>query len=113
MKKMYWIYLSSWPYDLDAEGDRSADRECFEGIPGSEEAERSMGEILLHHRLVQFYLLYVAGLFVAFFWDYLHIPPASGDDTPAPRNEAEHEAPGLPPPPPLPHSAGQQKSANL
>jgi hypothetical protein len=35
-----------------------------------------MGNLLLHHPLIQFYLLFVAALFVAFLWDYLRNPPA-------------------------------------
>ena len=46
-----------------------------------------MGTLLLHNPWVQFYLLYVAALFVACIWDYLRNPPAIQDDSRTPRNE--------------------------
>jgi hypothetical protein len=41
--------------------------------------EKTMANFLLHHPWVQFYLLYVAILFVAFVWDYLRHPRAIQD----------------------------------
>jgi hypothetical protein len=54
-----------------------------------------MGIFLLHHPLVQFYLLFVAALFIAFIWDYLRNPPAIPDSSRTPRNEIAHGAPGV------------------
>ena len=54
-----------------------------------------MGNVLLHHPLVQFYLLFVAALFIAFIRDYLRNPPANPDGSRRPRNEIAHGAPGL------------------
>jgi hypothetical protein len=36
-----------------------------------------MGTLLLHHPLVQFYLVYVGALLVALIWDYWRNPPAA------------------------------------
>jgi hypothetical protein len=54
-----------------------------------------MGNLLLHYPLVQFYLLYVGALFVAFLWDFLRNPPAIRDGSGTPRNEMADGTPGL------------------
>jgi hypothetical protein len=83
-------------------GQWSADREIIEGLPGNEEDQSSMGNLLLHHPLIQFYLLFVAALFVAFLWDYLRNPPAIQDRSRTPRNEMADGTPGF-----FPSAAGQ------
>jgi hypothetical protein len=45
------------------------DREFLEGAPRSDDEERNVDTLLLHHPLIHFYLLYVAALFIALFWD--------------------------------------------
>ena len=60
-----------------------------------------MGALLLHHPLVQFYLLYAGALWAVFIWDYLRNLPAARDGARAPRNEA---AQGGASPPPRPRS---------
>jgi len=54
-----------------------------------------MGNLLLHHPLIQFYLLFVAALFVAFLWDYLRNPPAIPDGSRTPSNEMAGGTAGL------------------
>jgi hypothetical protein len=54
-----------------------------------------MGTLLLHNPWVQFCLLRVAALLVAYTWSYLRNPPAIQDDSRTPRNEVAHGAPGL------------------
>src|SRR5262245_36107635 len=43
-----------------------------------------MGDYLLHHPLVQFYLLIVGVLLFAFIWDRVVPPPPLEDDPPTP-----------------------------
>jgi hypothetical protein len=42
-----------------------------------------MGQYLIQHPFVQSYLVIVAAMAVAVFWDRLRHPPASEDDSPA------------------------------
>jgi hypothetical protein len=53
-----------------------------------------MENILLHDPMVRFYLLYVAGLFVALLWDSLCNRPTIQDGSRIPQNEMAHGTPG-------------------
>jgi hypothetical protein len=69
---------------IRTEGGQSADPKVHEGLPRTEEEETSMGTLLLHNGRVEFYLLCVAALVVAFLWDYLRHPTATDNSrTPA------------------------------
>ena len=47
-----------------------------------------MGNLLLHHPWVQFYLVFVAVLWLGFIWDYWWNPQPTGDGDRSASNEA-------------------------
>jgi hypothetical protein len=50
-------------------GGQQVDRELSDASSCSDEEGRNVDRLLLHHPLVHFYVLYIAALFVALFWD--------------------------------------------
>jgi hypothetical protein len=69
-------------------------RRFLERVRGKEEG-RSMANLLLHHPLVQFYLLYVAVLVVVCIGVSLRSRPAIPDDSRTPRHEVGDGASGF------------------
>jgi hypothetical protein len=46
-----------------------------------------MGALLLHNPWIQFYLVWVGALGIAFIWDYMRGPTATEDGTPTSRRK--------------------------
>jgi hypothetical protein len=65
-----------------------------------------VGDLLLHHPLVHFYLLFVAALGVAFVWDYWRHPSAVRSGARTPPNQAAQG--GASPP----HARSQQPGSS-